>query len=399
MLCGLLIGAHYFETRPVQLKVRDVSGKPMAGWMVKASVSTPYGRPAVSEVTTDSNGNASLRIRKGTFVGFEIHRPFGSGNPPAPLEEAQWIDLSIAETNDKPGTEISARWQTSYGAGQVNTYTYESVSAQLDVRPGELVIPVMTRKMDQPLNLGYHDVWSTVWPEAKIEDRTLRRLVSVPEEMRRISATSGKTRDACGELREIATQLRKLQEILHAIDYLPQKNVEQTPQNKRFFDQVATQGRLLCEYLNGDPLNDPEERLTALRHFLEIRADQLMTAVEPWMQQGREAYSILDEMGKLARPASKKYATIYPRADRDTQEAILRTFFPLGPAPEDILFALDEASDKSLYAFSSAMRCRPKEDINRDWAVFQDWQKSAPGNLTDQQVERIRDSFQERANR
>lgn len=398
-LAMLLTAAHFIETRPISLHVRDVTGKPMVGWVIEVSVSSPYGRPSVFELSTDANGEASFRADKGTSVGLQIHRPFGTAHRPDPLEEAQWIDLNIVEARDQPGTTISARWQTSYGAGQVSEYTYESVESHLKWRPDELVIPVITRNMAQPLNLGYPEAWSKVWPGAEIADNTLKTLVSVPEQCRKLSLSSASDRREVDELARIARQLFALKEIIRVIDYLPPKSEVPSPQNKLFYDEIGMQGRLLCEYLTGNAMDTPEERLAALRGFLTSRADQLMATIEPWMQQGREAYSILDAMRGLARPASKKFAAIYPGADRDTQEAMLRTFYPLGPAPEDILFVLDEASEKSLHAFCSAMRSRPKVDIDRDWAVFQNWLRENPGKLTEQQITSIRDGFQERANR
>lgn len=398
-LASSLVVAGYLETRSILLVVHDVNGAPMSGWVVQQSVFTPYGRPAVTIRTTDCNGLVQFRAERWASVRFEIHRPIGKAPMPPPLEEWLWINLNVSEPNDRPGTEISASWQTSFGAGQVHTYSYESVVARLKSRSEALVIPVFTRRMDQRMDLGYSEAWRKNWPDSEIEDFSLHRLVSIPDELGRMPFPPPRDSKTTYYLGESAKRLWTLQEIFQAINYLPQKTPGQKVQDTAFFDQIGMQAKLLCEYLTGSAPIEPEAKLATLRSFIDSRAELLMKTVEPWMNTGREAYGILSEMRSLARPAAKNFSNIFPVADRDTQQSLLRTFYELGPAPEDVLFALDEASEKSIYAFSSAMRTRPKSDTSKDWNIIQGWLDANPGKLTGQQIESIRYSFQERRNR
>ena len=395
LVCSL-VAAHYAETRPISLAVHDVNGAPMSGWIVQQSVSTSYGRPAVTMKTTDSEGRVSFRAERWASVGFEIHRPIGNKPLPPYLEEWLWINLSVSQPRNETGTSISARWQTPFGAGQVKTYIYEWVTARLPGRPAALEIPVVTRRMDQSMHLGYRENWRQIWPDSKIEDDSLHSLVSLPEELSALPTPPVQDAETTGFLKQSAEGLRKLHEIFRSINYLPDEKSRLSAENRKFFDQIGLQSKLLCEYLTGSAPEEPGARLAALQAFIDLRAEQLIQSVIPWMKSGREAYGVLSEMRSLARPASKSFASIYPGADRDTQEALLRTFFELGPAPEDVLFALDEASGKSIYAFQSAMRSRRKSDSPGDWKVFENWLETNPGKLTSLQIESIREAFQER---
>ena len=396
LVISVLVAVHYFETRAVTFVLHDVTGKPLEGWAVEGSASNDFGNPSTFAAETNSQGEVRFRLPKTASVSLMIHLPIK--NMPPPPEEWVWLDVGLSDRRDSQSTEISVRWK-DYCASRysVSFSCDESATVVFSERPGDLIIPITTRRMDQPMNLGYLRAWEKAFPSGRVEDSTLGNLTDLAAILHDLSSVRD-FRDM-ERLDQVVRQLVALNQIVKALESLLVLSAQPGYREGSSREEITVQSTLLCEYLLGRAPDDLPAKIKALREFVDSRAAMILQFLAPAMKSNREAYNVLGDMRGLARPAAQSFAEIYPRASREVRDAMRRTFFLIGPAPEDILFALEELDDdagKNFDAFLSAMRARSRDDAKRDWQVICEWSAAHHPPLPPGQLGKIADAIKER---
>lgn len=386
----ILFVQQFARTEPIEIHLSDAKGKPWRRVEVDYSTVSLFGRLSKTRSATDMNGRLSIRIPRKKAVGLRIaSESFKPMIESGRIRRFQDTRLYVSRnTGAYPDDWLSASWKIR-GPGD---YIHQSVKMHLPKGTPITRIPWIVGSEDQAFAIDYSKVWAETWPSGRLENHCWNRLVDFESVL--APFRKDPLPDSTSPLIDVAADLAKIEELRLWIGTNHAK-----PNNgdaQAVSDQI---GRALCTGLLGADPVDRSERSQLLGDFVYERTDQLMELIQPWMADGnRGAYGAIGELGRLARPLTSQYPSVYPLLDGTNRMALRRTLWKVGPDIEDVLFLLDDPDERAAFDFFDALRspARPPSLLKHDLAVFDQWVKNNPQKFTEPMKKSLENAIAER---
>lgn len=385
-IATVLLVQHFARTEAIEIHLSDAEGRPWQRLEIEHTAVNLFGRLTETRSATDENGHLSIRVPR--KKSFELSIASQSVKPIP--ERGRFQDTGLyasRHTGAYPDDWLSASWKIR-GRGDI----HQSVKMHLPKGTPITRIPWIVGREDQAFAIDYSKVWAETWPGGRLENHCWNSLVDFESVL--APFRKDPLPDSTSPLIDVAVDLAKIEELRLWIgtDHAKPSNGDA----QAVSDQI---GRAVCTGLLGSDPVDRFERSQLLGDFVYERADQLMELIQPWMADGnRGAYGVIGELGRLARPLTSQYPSVYPLLDGTNRMALRRTLWKVGPDIENVLFLLDDPDKRAAFDFFDALRSpvRPRSLLKHDLAVFDQWVKNNPQKFTEPMKKRLENAIAER---